>query len=226
MGPSLLTSVCLYSVWHGATCPQTHTNVVVSDDWNWEESEERRGLFSLMDRRELRGGERKDGWEGCGCILADATAALEEEGKMAPLIFRQCPGLLLGNWSLVWRCMRWSVWLDGERSLVAESCLGLAVCLPCSVFYVSPNPLPSLPLSLPSSTVSLVPASLLGCEAPTLFLPMSGDHFREGKRNSFRFSIFVREEAEGRWGKPTFSHVHVAFSFLCSGKVYNGLSCP
>ena len=139
---------------------------------------------------------------------------------------RQCPGLLLGNWSLVWRCMRWSVWLDGERSLVAESCLGLAVCLPCSDFYVSPNPRPSLPLSLPSSTVSLVPASLLGCEAPTLFLPMSGDHFREGKRNSFRFSIFIREEAEGRWGKPTFSHVHIAFSFLFSGKVYNGLSCP
>ena len=29
---SLLTSVYLFSVWHGATCPQTHTNVVVSDD--------------------------------------------------------------------------------------------------------------------------------------------------------------------------------------------------
>lgn len=59
MGPSLLTSVCLFSVWHGATCPQTHTNVVVSDDWNWDESEERRGLFSLMDRGELRGGRGK-----------------------------------------------------------------------------------------------------------------------------------------------------------------------
>lgn len=105
-----------------------------------------------------------------------------------------------------------------------ESCLGLAVCLPCSVLHVSPSPLPSLPLSLPSSTVSLVPASLLGCDSHSF--PSMSEGTISGRVKTLRFFDTVREEAEGRWGKPTFSHVHVAFSFLFSGKVYCGLSCP
>lgn len=118
------------------TCPQAlaHVFVVVDDDWNRDESEEQRGLFSMMDRGELREGEGKDGWAGQGRILADATAVLEEKGKMAQLIFKECSGLLLGNWSLVWRCLRCTLWLEGERSSVAESCLGFAVCLCCSAF--------------------------------------------------------------------------------------------
>lgn len=89
-------------------------------------------------------------------------------------------------------------WVKGH--LWQNSVLALLSAYSCSVFYVSPNP-PSFASSFTSfSTVSLVPASLLGCEAPTLLLPMSGDHFREGKRNSsfqhFRYVRKLRADGE------------------------------
>ena len=64
----------------------------------WEESASE-GFFGLMGRTssEMSWGKR---WAGGGHVLTDAPAVLQAKGKMAPMIFQECPGLLLGNSSL------------------------------------------------------------------------------------------------------------------------------
>lgn len=152
---------------------------------------------------ELRGGDRKDGWEGWWMALADATAALEEEGgekNGSPDL--PAVSCLHGNWSLVWRCMRWSVWLDGERSLVAESCLVLLSAYPVQSLCQSQPP--SFASFHSSSTVSLVPASL-GCEVPLLFsFPCLGTISGVVKGTLFVSAFSYVRKLEGRWGNLHF----------------------
>lgn len=102
---------------------------------------------------------------------------LLKKKEKGSLIFRQCPGLLLGNWSLVWRCMRWSVIRWWKVTCAGITFGFLHPAYPVSLLCQS-KPLPS-PLSLPSSTVLSVPASSR-LWSSHFFLPMSGDPFQGG----------------------------------------------
>lgn len=140
----------------------------------------------------------------------------KKKKKMAQIIFQECPRPLLGNWFLVWRFLRYSLWLEGKRSFVAEFHLGFAVCLPCLIFLSVPATSfsPSLPFFFSSATY-LVPASLLSCQDLTLFFFPYPDAI-SGKVEVFQISIFLCGEVEACLCTPkmTFSNVQIAFSYI------------
>lgn len=140
---------------------------------------------------------------------------------MAQIIFQECPGPLLGNWFLVWRFLRYSLWLEGKRSFVAEFRLGFAVCLPCLIFLsVSATSFsPSLPFFFFFSYLFI--ACLSSRLSRALFFFPYPDAI-SGKVEVLHISIFLRGEVEAclRTPKMTFSNVQIAFSYTYSGKTY------